>query len=205
MIGWRRVGLGCALGVMLGAGDGGAQGPPSDHADPPGTPSHEHAPRPARLTMDELHQQGGVPLGWRFAMPPGDPQAGRAVFAKLECYTCHEVAGEVWPNSAAAPQASGDARRVGPPLAGMGAHHSAEYLAESILNPNAVIVTGPGYTGPDGLSIMPDYRDSLTVAEMIDLVAYLRGLVIPEDAGSGSTGTTGPPGQPPGDGGGPKP
>ena len=26
--------------------------------------------------------------------------------------------------------------------------------------PNAVIVEGPGFTGPDGLSKMPDYRDS---------------------------------------------
>ncbi len=51
-----------------------------------------------------------------------------------------------------------------------------EYFAESILNPNAVIVTGPGYTGPDGLSIMPDYRESLMVSELIDLVAYLKSL-----------------------------
>jgi uncharacterized protein involved in high-affinity Fe2+ transport len=58
----------------------------------------------------------------------------------------------------------------------MGDHHPAEYFAESILNPNAVIVTGPGHTGPDGLSIMPDYRDSLTLAETIDLVAYIRSL-----------------------------
>jgi uncharacterized protein involved in high-affinity Fe2+ transport len=58
----------------------------------------------------------------------------------------------------------------------MGSHHPAEYVAESIVNPNAVIVTGPGYTGADGLSIMPDYRHSLTVAELMDLVAYLTSL-----------------------------
>lgn len=50
----------------------------------------------------------------------------------------------------------------------MGTQHPAEYFAESVLNPNAVIVTGPRYTGPDGLSVMPDYRDSLTVTELID-------------------------------------
>jgi hypothetical protein len=168
--------------------------------------------------MDELHQQGGVPLGWRFAMPVGDPQAGRAVFVKLECYSCHEVAGEVWSDSAApgTPRPPGAARGAGPPLTDMGAHHPAEYLAESILNPNAVIVTGPGYTGQDGLSIMPDYRDSLTVTELIDLVAYLRGLSGAEGAAQGSTGTPGPGGGPSGahvhgsdggtpPGGGPKP
>ena len=58
----------------------------------------------------------------------------------------------------------------------MGGHHPAEYFAESIINPNAVVVTGPGHTGADGLSIMPDFRDSLTLAETIDLVAYIRSL-----------------------------
>src|SRR2546422_3347053 len=36
----------------------------------------------------------------------------------------------------------------------------AEYFAESILSPNAVILDGPGYTGPDGKSIMPSYARS---------------------------------------------
>jgi hypothetical protein len=74
------------------------------------------------------------------------------------------------------PAVAQDPTRRGPGLAGMGDHHPSEYFAESILNPNAVIVTGPGHTGPDGLSIMPDFRDSLTLAEVIDLVAYLRSL-----------------------------
>jgi Fe2+ transport protein len=61
-------------------------------------------------------------------------------------------------------------------LTGMGGHHPVEYFAESILNPNAIIITGPGYTGADGMSVMPDYRDSMTVAEFIDLLAYLQSL-----------------------------
>jgi cytochrome c553 len=125
---------------------------------------------PTRISMEQLHQAGGVPPGWKFAWPDGDAAKGRAVFARLECYQCHEVKGESFP------AVSADPKRHGPPLAGMGSHHPAEYFAESIINPNAVIVTGPGFTGPDGLSIMPDYRDSLTLAETIDLVAYLRSL-----------------------------
>jgi hypothetical protein len=39
-----------------------------------------------------------------------------------------------------------------------------------------VIVEAPGYTGPDGRSIMPDYRDSLSTRELIDLIAYLKSL-----------------------------
>jgi len=123
-----------------------------------------------RIGMDELHKAGGVPPGWRFAWPAGDAGKGREAFVKLECYQCHAVKGESFPPVAP------DPTRRGPELSGMGGHHPAEYFAESILNPNAVIVTGPGHTGPDGLSIMPDYRDSLTLAEAIDLVAYIRSL-----------------------------
>ncbi|GIX47148.1 MAG: hypothetical protein KatS3mg131_1359 [Candidatus Tectimicrobiota bacterium] len=128
---------------------------------------------PVRLTMEELHRLGGVPPGWRFTLPPGDPEAGRQVFIDLKCYTCHTVAGEQFP---AHPRDVGD---VGPDLTGMGAHHPAEYFAETIINPNAVIVLGEGYTGPDGLSRMPEYNDILTVRQLIDLVAYLKSLQAP--------------------------
>jgi hypothetical protein len=123
-----------------------------------------------RISTEELHRAGGVPPGWRFSWPAGDPRKGREVFVKLECYQCHEVKGESFP-----PVVQDPARR-GPALSGAGDQHPVEYFAESILDPNAVIVTGPGHTGPDGLSIMPDFRDSLTLAETIDLVAYLRSL-----------------------------
>jgi mono/diheme cytochrome c family protein len=130
----------------------------------------ESGTRSVRIGMEELHRAGGVPPGWRFAWPAGDARKGREVFAKLECYQCHEMKGESFPSVAP------DPTRRGPGLAGMGNHHPAEYFAESIVNPNAVIVTGPGYTGADGLSIMPDFRDSLSLAETIDLVAYIRSL-----------------------------
>ena len=63
-----------------------------------------------------------------------------------------------------------------PGLAGVGRHHPAGYLLEAILNPNAIIVANPGYTAPDGHSIMPDYRHQLSLTEFIDLVAYLKSL-----------------------------
>jgi hypothetical protein len=52
------------------------------------------------------------------------------------------------------------------------------------MTPNAQILDGPGYSDERGLSIMPDYRDRLTVGELIDLVEYLRKL---DDAGSSET------------------
>lgn len=126
---------------------------------------------PPRIAMEELHRQGGVPQGWTFTFPSGDPREGRNVFIDLECYQCHLVAGDNFPLSN--PE---DAEKRGPTLTGMGDHHPAEYIAESIIDPNAVIVLGDGYTTPSGLSVMPEYGDSLTLKQLIDLVAYLKGL-----------------------------
>jgi mono/diheme cytochrome c family protein len=168
--GWRALAVGLlvlALPAVLVAGGQHQHGQP-----PPGgaAPDETAPPRSRRVTMEELHRTGGVPRGWKFRLPAGDAARGRQLFADLECYTCHTVAGENFP------EAGRQARQVGPPLTGVGAHHPAEYIAESILDPDAVIVTGPGYTGPDGRSIMPSYADSLTVTQWLDLVAYLKSL-----------------------------
>ena len=127
-------------------------------------------PPPIRTTMKALHAQGGVPKGWKFLVPPGDPARGREAFVAMECFACHAVGGEDFPKT------SKRAQEPGPELTGMGEHHPAEYFAESILNPNRVIVEGPGYTGTDGLSKMPDYSDVMTVRQLVDVVAYLRSL-----------------------------
>jgi hypothetical protein len=50
-------------------------------------------------------------------------------------------------------------------------------LIESIVNPNAMIVDGPGYTDERGLSIMPEYRNTMNGGRaLIDRVAYLKSL-----------------------------
>jgi mono/diheme cytochrome c family protein len=113
------------------------------------------------------HVDHGTPEGWKFAWPQGDPVKGREVFVKFECYSCHEVRGEKFP----AP--SGD---IGPELSMMGPLHGVEYFAEAIINPNATIQKGKGYEAADGASKMPSYNDLATVQEVIDLVAYLKGL-----------------------------
>ena len=97
--------------------------------------------------------------------PAGDGSRGRAVFVRLKCFTCHAIDGEHLP----------PATRPGPNLSEAG-RHPAGNLIESIVNPNAMILDGPGYTDERGLSIMPEYRTSMTVGELIDLVAYLKSL-----------------------------
>ncbi len=140
---------------------------------------------PRRATMQELHEMGGVPRGWKFTLPPGgDAAHGRELFVNLECYKCHNVRGESFPD------VTGDEKYVGPELSGMGGHHPAEYFAESVLSPNAVIVTGKGYTGPDGLSIMPSFADSVSVTELLDLVAYMKSLTSGGDHDHHHAGST---------------
>ena len=139
------------------------------HGSPAPASSAAAARPPAPISMEELHRNGGVPRGWKFTLPAGDPKLGREIFAKLECNKCHEVKGDF-------PRGERGAADVGPELTGMGGHHPAEYFAQSIVDPNAVIVAGPGFVGPDGRSVMPDYRDSLTFTELVDLVAYVKSL-----------------------------
>jgi mono/diheme cytochrome c family protein len=118
------------------------------------------------------HEAHGTPGGWKFAWPKGDRAKGRDLFAKLECYSCHEVRGETFP-------APSEKEKVGPELSAMGPLHEAEYFAEAIIKPSATIEKGKGYEASDGSSRMPSFNDVMTVQELIDLVAYLRALTPP--------------------------
>lgn len=120
-----------------------------------------------RLTMMELHRQGGVPRGWRFRVPPGDVAAGRDAFAALGCPSCHRVAGETF--------AQGAPTGPGPELTGMGSHHPPAYFAEALLDPDAVVLEGAGWVDEDGRSTMPAYPD-MTARQLGDLVSYLTSL-----------------------------
>ena len=130
-------------------------------------------PARAQQASGAGHGDHGTPPGWKFTWPEGgDPVRGREVFVKLECHSCHEVRGERFP----APSREG---KVGPELSRMGPLHEAEYFAEAIINPSAVVEKGKAYEAPDGSSKMPSYNDSLTVQEVVDLVAFLRSLRSP--------------------------
>lgn len=148
----------------------------------PGPPQPAGAAVHAKPGRGEPH---GMAEGWTFRLPEGDPKAGRRAFVDFECYKCHPVAGENFPRS----EGTGD---VGPDLSRMGPLHPAEYFAEAILNPNAVLTEGPGFLGPDGKSRMPSYTESMTLQQLIDLVAYLRtlGAAPSAPAGAGGRGAT---------------
>jgi mono/diheme cytochrome c family protein len=130
-------------------------------------------PLPQPISMAALHQSGGVPPGWKFTLPAGNVAMGRALFVEFGCHKCHAVQGESVPTATD--------KQPGPDLTGMGSHHPAEYFAEAILDPNAVLIDGPGYMGADGRSRMPRYPD-MTLAQLADVVAYLQTLTSAGDA-----------------------
>jgi mono/diheme cytochrome c family protein len=164
-----RVTLPTGLVVGLGLGLLSAWGQGHVHGQ---APSGSTPPAATRITMEALHAAGGVPPGWRFTLPAGDAVAGRQAFVDFKCYACHAITGEQFPLN------PGEAATAGPDLTGMGGHHAAEYLAESIVNPSAVLIEGPGYIGGDGRSIMPMYPE-MTLAQLANLVTYLKTLNSP--------------------------
>lgn len=119
----------------------------------------------------------GAPEGWKFRLPTGDATTGRDVFVRLGCYSCHEVKGQAFPGATR----PGD---IGPELSEMAAHHDAEFFAEAIVNPNA-LVDEPRWRAADGTSKMPSFNDVMTVQELVDLVTFLKSLAPPGAASGG--------------------
>jgi len=111
------------------------------------------------------------PQNWRFTLPKGDPARGRAVFVKYQCYDCHEVRGEDFPEPF---------EEEAPELSQMGPEHPIEFFAESIINPNAVVPKA--YQRPDGTSPMRDFTEQMTLRELIDVSAYIASLKPPAPA-----------------------
>ncbi|HXJ80805.1 MAG TPA: cytochrome c [Candidatus Methylomirabilis sp.] len=113
-----------------------------------------------------------LPRNWRFTLPAGTASVGERVFVKMECYSCHTVAGKRFGDPA---QNSGG---IGPDLTATHARLPREYLAESV-NFERYIAHGQykkGYVAADGTSRMGDYNDLLTIRELLDLVEFLKGI-----------------------------
>ena len=127
-----------------------------------------------------------------FPVEQGDIDAGRQAFIDLQCNQCHSVAGERIPQLGAAP-----------PMLELGGETSQvkaySELVTSIINPNHRISERyieerrrQGF--PVASSPMTPHIDTMTVRQLIDLVAFLdsRYILIPDyipgiDQGDGST------------------
>jgi len=125
-----------------------------------------------------------VPTGWIFALPTGDPAEGEKAFAKMQCYSCHIVAGKDFKDPLVKPE------MIGPEFTAAYSKLPASYLAESIINPDRFLPHGPfrpSYldheafhpAGRDDYELhsrMASYVEIITVKELIDIVAFLKNL-----------------------------
>ncbi len=113
----------------------------------------------------------GPKSGYGFALPDGDAAAGETHFLRLRCNDCHSVQGRPELRSAAFEPL------MTVPLGGT-TTRIATYgdLVTSVINPSHRIsqryLDEPVEAG--GLSTMRNYNDVMTVAELIDLVAFLQ-------------------------------
>jgi cytochrome c oxidase subunit II len=90
------------------------------------------------------------------AAPEGDPEAGREVFLSAGCGSCHTVA------------EAGTSAEVGPNLDESLEGRDAQFIHESIVDPDAEIAEG--FSG----GIMPkNYNTQLSEQQLADLVAFL--------------------------------
>ena len=125
----------------------------------------------ATLTVEPITTSSAAPVG------QGDAARGGKLFGTLPCVSCHDVT-KPWPGGDICPNlgniATEAARIVGSREYRGKAKTAAEYIRESIVDPNAYIVPGASYRTAEGQSVMPkDFGTTLTGAHIDDLVAYL--------------------------------
>lgn len=121
----------------------------------------------------------------------GDAANGAKLFSTIgiECNSCHYV-DRSGPGGEAAPHLGDivvEAERIVKLADYKGsAKTAAEYIRESIINPNIYLVPGDKYRNKDNTSAMDQYfGQQLTPQQIEDLVAYLLTLKLPVAAGKG--------------------
>ena len=113
---------------------------------------------------------GGPKSGKGFSLPEGDVEEGRKAFVNLDCHGCHTVAGIDLPspvrNYPVAVELGGEVIQV----------KSYGELATSIINPSHKIAEKykTMLEKTDGVSAMKNFNASMTVDQMIDIVAFLQ-------------------------------
>lgn len=107
--------------------------------------------------------------GRGFTLPDGDAELGQALFVELQCGACHLVTELALPR----PQdpeltivLGGEVRRI----------KSYGQLVTSVINPSHRLAKGYAEheVAVEGVSKMRNYNDTLTVSQLIDLVAFLQ-------------------------------
>jgi mono/diheme cytochrome c family protein len=105
----------------------------------------------------------------QFALPNGDVEAGKALFLSYDCHSCHTISGLELPEPAV--QGPVNIRLGGR----VGKVKTYPELIMSIINPSHRLVrrVPREEVARDGESLMTVYNDVLTVAELVNIVAFL--------------------------------
>lgn len=105
-----------------------------------------------------------------FFLPEGDAKAGKEAFERLRCNSCHWVRNRL---DLSPPVAD----KPGPILTPKQADYSIGWLANSIISPSHTIaLDSKGEAEGSELSRMGNFAETMTVREMIDIVAFIRSL-----------------------------
>ena len=105
-----------------------------------------------------------------FFLQEGDPEAGRQAFTRLKCSSCHWAANDIKvPDPITV--------KTGPMLGPKQAAYAPGWIANSIVSPSHTIARNSNGQEEGGkLSRMPDFTQTMTVRELMDLVAYVQSL-----------------------------
>ncbi len=112
----------------------------------------------------------GVDSPKGFSLPKGDVNNGKLVFIKHNCSACHSIEGidtnDIEKDIESRIMLGGKSTIV----------TTYAQLVTSVINPSHRIAKSykPYTVDDNGLSVMRNYNDVMTVAELIDLVAYLQ-------------------------------
>lgn len=120
------------------------------------------------MTLLSCSKGADSPRG--FSLPKGDVQAGKAVFMKYQCLSCHSIEGVEQEGVHKNPEIS--------VVLGGKTRQTVTYaeLVTSVINPSHKLATRylAADVSTDGTSKMTIYNDVMTVTELINLVAFLQ-------------------------------
>lgn len=109
-----------------------------------------------------------------FRLPDGDTEAGQAAFQELGCNACHSVAG--------GEQVEADIEKEIDVLLGGKVYRVKSYgqLVTAVIHPSHDITRAypKEEVSRDGESLMTNFNETMTVQQLIDLVAYLQSMYI---------------------------
>ena len=110
----------------------------------------------------------GPKSGMGFRLPDGNAETGRELFVTLECNSCHTIVDLELP---AAAEPGPVNVMLGGPVANIKTYGQ---LVSSVINPSHRIGCPEEGVTRDGESLMPIYNGTMTVQQLIDLVAFLQ-------------------------------